>query len=180
MEQVTVMDEARMPPETDEAIRRSLCAAFPEKEAAFFAYSRAWHGSPPSYSVFLERDRRVVAHAGVVDRVVRIDGTPVRAAGVQNVFVLPESLGGGLSGLVMNAAMREARGRGFDVGMLFCVPQIRKVYSRVGWIDLGEREALRIRDEETLPCPGGNVAMFFPLRMPALPGGVIHLHGNDW
>ncbi|MDR0362034.1 MAG: GNAT family N-acetyltransferase [Planctomycetota bacterium] len=180
MEDVTILDERNdMTAELDAAIRESLCLAMPG-DAAAFSVSRAWHGSAPSYSAILQRHGRAVAHAGVVDRTIVAGRIPVRVAGVQNVFVLPEERGRGLSTPVMRAAMLEAGRRGFDLGLLFCLPELAKIYAPLGWTDLGVRDVVRTAHGERLPLPGKNIAMFHALRLDSFPEGQIDLRGNDW
>ena len=189
-----IVDESSMPPELDAAIRRGLCLSFP-KDAEHFRLGRDWHGSGPAYSVVVldavpvvavpvgrqaTASPEVVAHAGVVDRVIDAGGVPVRVAGVLNVFVVPSQRGRGLVHRVMSAAMAEAARRGFDCGLLFCVPELQKVYERTGWILLPPAQITRVAEGRELPLPEGNIAMFLPLARPDFPSGDIHLRGNDW
>ena len=168
-----------MPPRLDERIRAGLCIAFPP-DVPVFRKTRAWHGSAPQYSVVVEDAARVAAHVGVVRRRIAVGGTPLGVAGVQNVFVLPEYRGKGLSRRVMRAAMTEAAHRGFDCGLLFCVPPLEKVYAPDGWQNLGRRQVVRVEEGREVPIPDKNIAMFYPLRVAAFPEGLIHLGGNDW
>lgn len=172
--------EAEMTPALDAAIRHGLQICFPQ-DAEAFAQSRAWHGSAPSYSVVLEHEGEVIAHVGVVDRVITVGEHKLRVAGVQNVFVLPEFRRRGLTTALMEAAMREAAARGFDLGLLFCVPEIERVYSRSGWLKLDPRPVVRIDETgNEVELPAKNLAMFYPLRQPSFPQGRVHLGGNDW
>jgi GNAT superfamily N-acetyltransferase len=174
-----LIDETGMPPLLDAAIRASLCDCFPA-DTAVFHQTRAWHGSKPSFTVLLEKQNRVIAHVGVVDRTIRAGDTPLRVAGVQNVFVLPGFRGQGLSSQVLRTAMAEAARRDFDGGLLFCVPQLEKVYAPHGWQGLGWREVIRVEEGREIPIPDKNIAMFNPLRIAVFPDGRIHLQGNDW
>jgi predicted N-acetyltransferase YhbS len=168
-----------MSPGLDAAIRRSLCICFPP-DAAVFSQTRKWHGSGPAFSCLVETGGEIVAHVGVVDRTVRVGTEQIRAAGIQNVFVLPEYRGQHLSDAVMQTAAHETSARGFDIGLLFCIPELEKVYARVGWI-LVDNPVIRIDDDGVeKPLPGKNVVMYLPLRRTSLPTGVIHLQGNDW
>lgn len=177
--QPQVIDEQEMTPELDARIRRSLCRCFPA-DAATFSQTRKWHGSGPAFSVLIQHEGQVIAHVGVVDRLVRFGQTPARAAGIQNVFVLPQYRGQGLGDAVMQASAEEAAKRGFDCGLLFCIPELEKVYSRTHWQTL-DAPAIRIDDDGVeKPLPGKNVAMFLPLHLRHAPAGVIHLQGNDW
>jgi predicted N-acetyltransferase YhbS len=175
-----VVNEPDVTPALDAAIRDGLIESFPADRDAFAA-ARPWHGSVPSYSIVAEEGNRVVAHAGVVDRTITVGGRPLRVAGVQNVFVRPTHRGTGLSDRVMWLSTDEARRRGFDAGLLFCVPKLVPVYARTGWQSLGERDVTRIDETgQEAPIPGKNETMFFPLKLATFPHGRIHLRGNDW
>ena len=176
---LSVIDEAEMSPSLDAAIREGLCLCFPA-DAAVFGQTRAWHGSRPEFSVVLREAERVVAHVGVVDRTIRVGETSLRVAGVQNVFVLPEHRGRGLSGQVLQAAMAQAAARHFEGGLLFCVPRLEKVYAACGWHGLGVREVVRTEDGRDISIPDKNIAMFYPLQISVFPAGLVHLRGNDW
>jgi hypothetical protein len=64
---------------------------------------------------------------------------------------------------------------------LFCTPDLARLYAWLGWRLLQDRSVIRI-DEEGLarPLPEKNATMFYPLRLPNVPLGDIHLLGNDW
>lgn len=177
-----IVDETAMTAGLDQAIRSGLCRCF-AKDAAVFSQTRAWHGSAPAFSAIIEVGQAVIAHVGVVDRVISIGGRSFRVGGVQNVFVASEYRGRGLSNVVMTAAMQQAAGRGLDMGLLFCQPKIQSVYDRGGWQLLSGRTIYRVDEHGTeLPLPASNVAMYFPLKsgLAALPDGDVHLQGNDW
>lgn len=179
MDQPLTINEEEMTPALDRAILANLRRAFAGEPDTVFE-TRSWHGSRPAFSAYLDRDGAVVAHAGVVDRTIKVGGISLRIAGVQNVFVVPEARGGGNCQKVMNLAMIEAMKRGFDLGLLFCIPKLEKTYASCGWINLGEREAIRVEEGRELPLPGKNIAMYHPLKLTQFPDGIIHLCGNDW
>jgi GNAT superfamily N-acetyltransferase len=52
----------------------------------------------PAWNVIVEDAGMVVAHVGIIDRVIKAGNRQLRIAGIQNVFVLPEYRGQGLSG----------------------------------------------------------------------------------
>ncbi len=174
-----MIEETAITPELDQAIRHTLCASFPNDDGNF-SLTRKWHGSGPEYTVLMQSERKVIAHVGVVDRQIDIGGVPLHVAGVQNVCVLPDWRGKGLSDRVMIAAMQEAETRGYDCGLLFCIPVLEKVYARVGWISLGVRDVIRTENGQDLPIPDKNIAMYYPIKVKSLPEGIIHLRGNDW
>lgn len=163
---------------TDAEIRRGLVECFPN-DAELFSRTRAWHGSAPAFSAVLERDRRVIAHVGVVERLVRVGDDLLAVAGVQNVFVLPRFRGQRLSDGLLNAAMVEAQRRGADAGLLFCSPELQRTYERVGWrrIDASVTRVDEHGGEVGLPT--GNFPMVLGLNHD-WPDGNVHLRGNDW
>ncbi len=198
---IRIVNEEDIDARLDAEIRRGLVLCFPS-DADVFATTRAWHGSAPSFSAVLEEGGTVVAHLGVVDRIIRVGTQPgacgtgvspvrakdaangpqsIRVAGLQNVCVLSEHRGRGLVDRVLDAAMAEARRRGFDDGLLFCVPELEKVYARCGWRTLPGVPVTRIDDTgREVGLPGRNIAMYYPLARESFPPGPIHLQGNDW
>lgn len=178
--QLRIIDESSMDQATDRAIKAGLCACFPGNESVF-SQTRAWHGSAPAFTVLLERDGRVITHVGVVQRTVSVGGMDVRVAGVQNVFVLPEYRGRGLGDRVLHAAMAEAMWRKLDLGLLFCLPALEKVYARCGWKTLPRRTVRATRaGGQRYVLDEKNIMMFYPLAMEQLPPGEIDLRGDDW
>lgn len=175
-----IVPEDKISPAEDAAIRAALCLCFPP-DREVFSHSRAWHGSYPTWSVLVDQQDRIIAHAGIVEREVLIGTERVRVAGIQNVFVLPEYRGAGLFQQVMSVAMDVALHRGLDLGLLFCSREIAVKYARIQWRLLEARNATRI-DENGCPAslPAKNVTMVYPLRRSEAPPGDIHLLGNDW
>ncbi|HEV7298666.1 MAG TPA: GNAT family N-acetyltransferase [Tepidisphaeraceae bacterium] len=176
-----VIEEREMPADLDLQIRQVLMQCFPNDLAAF-GQTRAWHGSSPSVTV-IARDcsGQVVGHMGLHERTIDVGDAAVRVAGLQNVCVVPSHRKSGLFERLMAATMPEAAERGYDVGLLFCLPALQRVYARVGWVELPGRATTRI-DEKGVECglPNNDVPMFYPLKVRELPTGDIHLRGNDW
>ncbi len=175
-----IVSDATVTPAQDAAIRAGLCTCFPP-DREVFSRTRAWHGTPPAWTVLATCEDAIVAHAGIVERQILVGEERVRIAGVQNVFVLPEHRGSGLFRLVMSAALEEARRRGLDFGLLFCTPEIGRKYARQGWQRLDDRSVTRIDEHgRPQPLPQKNVTMFYPLAGRSMPSGDLHLLGNDW
>jgi len=177
---IQIVDEPKLSPDLDAAIRRTLATAFPA-DAKFFSHSRAWHGSAPSFSAVVVQGEEVAAHLGVVRRRVIVGGAPVDVAGIQNVCVLPEYRGRGLCREILDAVMAEALQRGLDFGLLFCVAELIPLYVRCGWQRLQDRRVVRVDgDGRETPLVEGNLPMWYPLVKEVFPGGEVHLNGNDW
>ena len=174
-----IVDEEDMTPELDAAIRRSLCLCFPADQATF-SRTRKWHGTGPAYSSLIELNNNVIAHVGVVERTLRFGEIPAKAAGIQNVFVLPDHRGQALADAVLLAAQDEAARRRFDCGVLFCVPELEKVYARCGWQTI-HNQVVRVDETgSTQAIPSKNICMFLPIGLRVAPPGLLHLGGNDW
>lgn len=170
-----------MPPQLDQAIRDALCICFPDS-AAHFANTRSWHGSVPAWTLCaIDPQGAVVAHAGIVDRTVTIGGKRVRVGGIQNVMVLPSRRGQGLVDEIMRRSEQCMIEQGLDLGILFCLPGLEKVYRRTGWITWRPESIVRVDETgKELDMPDYNVAMYLPLKMRSIPAGPVHLGGNDW
>jgi len=176
---LSVIDERDISPEIDRAICSALCCCFPA-DAAVFSRTRAWHGSAPSFSVVMRADKDIIAHVGVVDRVIEAGAGTVRVAGLQNVMVIPEYRGLGLAAEIVRVAMKEAAKLSFECGLLFCIPVLEKVYAAAGWMSLGMRDVIRLENGTPMPIPDKNIAMYYPIRLHVFPAGRINLLGNDW
>lgn len=175
-----VIQEADIDAPLDARIRSGLCECFPP-DREIYSQTRAWHGSHPDWTVLLQQADEIAAHAGVVERTIRVGEASFRVAGVQNVYVLPDYRGQGLCRQVMTVTMAEAKRRGLDFGLLFCTLDVSTIYSNLDWRRLDRRTILRIdADGREVPIPEKNLGMFFPLLRDDFPGGDVHLQGNDW
>lgn len=178
--EIKIVQEIEITDAIDRGVKDGLCRCFPP-DIEIFSESRGWHGSMPSWSVIIEDSGRIVAHVGIIDRVIKAGNRQLRVAGIQNVFVLPEYRGQCLSDKIMDASMKEAEMLDFDAGLLYCVPTLEKVYARCGWKLLPKEDIIRIDEHGCeVAIPGKNIAMFFPLKVSEFPAGTIHLQGNDW
>lgn len=175
-----IIDERQMDAASDAGIKQGLCACFPN-DAAIFTRTRVWHGSAPAFSVLIEDAGWIIAHVGVVDRVIQAGAEELRIAGVQNVFVRPEFRGRGLVDEVMRSAMAEAMQRRMDAGLLFCLPALERVYARTSWQTLPPRTIWASRaNGERYRLDEKNLLMFHSLAKEAFPAGTIDLNGDDW
>jgi predicted acetyltransferase len=178
--EIITLSETEIDPELDAAIRKSLCTIFPDGISTF-SQTRAWHGSVSSWTHIIEDKGCIIAHLGVVDRSILIGDKPLHIAGIQGVIVLPEYRRKGLSDQLLIAAMEEAQRREFDLGLLFCMPILEKIYTRCGWRCLSRRNIIRVDENgDEKPLPEKNIAMEYPLQKNTFPEGDIHLQGNDW
>lgn len=176
---ISVVDEARMPPATDAAIKKLLCDCFPA-DVAVFSRTRHWHGCAPLFSVVLGTGGRVLGHVGVIARTVQWGGEQVPVAGVQNVAVDPSLRGRGCGALLMSHAMAEAAHRGIQFGLLFCLPQLEKFYGALGWVTIRQPIAMMDADGNHAAVGGKSLCMVLKLADRTPPAGPIDLQGRDW
>ena len=174
-----VVDEDRLAPELDAAIRRLLCECFP-LDAETFSARRAWNGVQPLFSVLGRHGDKLVGHVGIVDRRVACAGTPLRVAGIQSLAVAPDWRRSGLAQRLMTTAMDEARSRGVCFGLLFCVPELERFYAGLGWRRIDRAVTIRDVSGQTVPLTAKNISMELALAGNPLPPGPIDLEGRDW
>lgn len=177
---VHVIDEAGMPPALDREIREFLCVCFPE-DAGTFARTRHWHGTAPAVSVVC-RDHQpgLAGHVGVIVRTIQIGRERRRIFGIQNMAVAPDRRGTPVGAALMQAALAEARRRGIEHGVLFCIPGLEKYYARTGWRRCDVDVRMDWAGQRDVPVLGKNICMAHELAGQAFPQGNIHLLGPDW
>ena len=179
-EEIRIVNEDQIDECLDQSIKEGLCICFPpDKE--IFSKSRYWHGTAPSWAVLVEEGSQVLAHVGVVERTICVPDEQVTVAGIQNLFVLPGQRSRGFFPKIMKVSMEEARKRGHDFGLLFCIPELEKIYIRCKWKLLPDRKVIRVDETgQEVPLPSKNITMYYPLARSEFPQGDIHLQGNDW
>ena len=178
--EIRILTDDQIDESLDKSIKEGLCTCFPADEREF-SRSRGWHGTMPSWSVLIEKNSQVLAHVGMVDRVIAVGNEQVRVAGVQNVFVLPDHRKSGYFLQIMKASIKEAGRLGYDFGLLFCVPELEKLYALCRWKTLSIRKVRRLDENgEETDLPSKNISMYHPLARSEFPDGDIHMQGNDW
>ncbi len=177
-----VIEEQSISVSLDKKIREALCRCF-EKDTPYFSQSRGWNGSFPAWTVVgLTEDGYPAVHAGIIEREILVNQIPVSALGIQNVYVLPEYRGLGMTGQLMDAVIREGRLRKIDTGLLFCRPHIEKVYVRLGWRRAAV-EKIVVRTEEGAAMERKLLhdnLFWYPISSDREPSGIIDLCGKDW
>jgi GNAT superfamily N-acetyltransferase len=185
----SVINEPDISAELDSSIRDTLVVCFPA-DREYYRNQSWWHCVPVYRVLARDREDFIVAHTAVVERVITCgQSAKVRVAGIQSFCVLPKYRGTGLSDELMSVAMQEAGRRGFDAGLLFCLPQLEPVYGRMGWSRLDAVVYMDDVQAGKTPIPTKNITMFYPLLAPAFrrgylttpfPAGDIDLAGTDW
>jgi predicted N-acetyltransferase YhbS len=177
--QARVIHEPHIDERTDREIKRGLCVCFPEDEAVY-SKTRGWNGYDPAITVVVESEGDVVAHASVIDKVIRVGTHEVRAAGVMNVYVLPGYRGRGLVSTAVSAGMDEALGQGYDLGLLFCKSQLSSLYEGAGWLPINDRLITKVVEGREQSMRENIVSLYVPLGLQTLPPGDIYLQGDEW
>ncbi len=165
----------------DHLIRSILVECFPHNTDNF-SQKRSWHSKPSWVVVGISRDGDIAAHCAVVERKISIGDMPEQllVAGIQGFSVSPKWRKKHISDRMMEIAVSEAKRRGLDAGLLFCLPVLEKLYSRMGWNAI--HVPVMVRDEQgrLSPLPEKNIAMIIPLNQNKFPGGAVDILGQDW
>lgn len=140
------------------------------------AHQLRWR--PKDLHFVLYSDGQPVSHAGILRRVVRVNGDPVTVGGVGGVVTVPEAQRRGFAGRLMKHAARfiELEWK-VDAGLLFCLPPMVAYYEALGW---------QILDSEVLiEQPSGRVGMpmqvmVLPLGGRSWPPGTVELQSLPW
>ena len=81
----------------------------------------------------------------------------------------------------IRVSMEEAGNLGHDFGLLFCVPQLEKLYALSKWKSLPARRIIHINKAgQEIDLPSKTVTMYYSLARSEFPAGDIHLQGSDW
>ena len=178
-ELIELVEESNLSPDLDRAIRDLLCLCFPP-DVPVFSQTRYWHGTAPEYSFFRREAGLVTGHVGIVRRTIRIGSRQVTIAGVQNLAVSPDRRQTGLGALLMIRALNEARRRGIDFGLLFCVPGLARFYTSLGWQIQNRLFFWADENGGRVPIPEKNIGMALNLGPDPFPAGDVDLQGRDW
>jgi GNAT superfamily N-acetyltransferase len=163
----------------DATVRKTLVICFPHHEDKF-SKNHYLNDLKPLFSVIIEDGSDCYAYVGVIDRYIKVGGRKYRAAGVQNICVLPKYRGRQLSDVILKAAMAEAHRHNFDFGLLFTQEKIKKVYARNGWFEIKNRKFIRTKNSIQIEMPSESIKMYYPLAVKDFPTGDVDLLGNKW
>lgn len=86
----------------------------------------------PQHVVLLDRGR-LMSHACILHKVLRIDDQVYSTAGLGHVFTLPEMRRRGCGHRVVRAATEEVGASGADLAVLTCRNDLVAFYGRCGW-----------------------------------------------
>lgn len=99
-----------------------------------FPLVRGTQWSEPHFSYRAFEGDELVAFYNIIQRTVRIDGSSVDIAGVNNVITLPAHRGKGwASRLLRQTQPSWAQELGTPIGLLLCADALVSFYTRLGW-----------------------------------------------
>ena len=175
----TIVEEDAVSDELDRALRDALVVCFP-KDGDHFLHQRWWHSLHNRTVVATERDGSVAGALCVIERMILVGESRLNIAGIGNVCTVPPWRKKGIIDCIMAMALDEAKRRGFETGLLFCKPELEKVYTRMGWKRI---DATVVMDDEhgvKVPLPENDVTMWIPILADRFPPGDIDLLGRNW
>ena len=178
---ILVIDEKDISDDLDIAIRDGLVECFP-LDVEYFSKQSWWHTRPQWRTLAQDDKGQVVGHIAIVIRDVLVgdNAEPVKVAGIQSVFVRPRMQGTVVADKIMEMSMLRAGQQGLDAGFLFCIPELEKVYCRMEWQKIDADVIMQYNKGNTVPIPGKNITMIYPLKRKDFPAGDVNLTGRDW
>lgn len=132
------MDIARSRHSELSAERKQQLEAAANAEFGQFAIVRETQWASPDWSFLAHEGAELAAFYNIVKRTVKVDGVPVRVAGLNNLVTIPAHRGHG----VASRLLRETQPQWFDslgaeCGLLLCAEALLPFYSRLGWEKAG-------------------------------------------
>jgi len=95
----------------------------------------------------IEVDGKIVSHIGIVDRQIRIGSARLRMGGIGGVVTHPDYRKRNFARMLMNECIDFMRSRGFDVSMLFGIPNF---YPKFGYVTSLFNHSCTLRTEKVL------------------------------
>ena len=164
-----------------EAIAALLARSYGSTTDAFTT-GRSWAGARPEVRVLGRRDSDVVAHAGLIRRLLWAPDhhESVLVGDVGLVAVDPERQGRRLGAALMETVAATLYSLGLNYGFLTCDSDVRPFYQPSGWTHLAEHPVRSIRVDHALEADRRN-GMVLPVlaTLAEWPSGPIERNGQE-
>ena len=117
--------------EEKETIKKFLVEVFIDRPD----YSdNVYTGPGLEYCISAYLENELVGHVGITRRVVEHNGKSYQVGGIGDLAVSKNHRKIGLGGLVLNKCKEVLIENDFDLGLLFCHPDLNRFYSSCGWV----------------------------------------------
>jgi len=146
-----ILSEENIDEKLDFAIRQLLANCY-QADKEVFKNGRTFNGNRPAFTVILLDDGMVCAHAAVIDATILVEQSDFKVAGLGYLCVAEQSRGQNLGRRIADIAMQEADRRKFDIGLLFTIGTLPKIYSPLGW-KLINKEFFYLENDSQKNCP---------------------------
>jgi predicted N-acetyltransferase YhbS len=174
-----IIDEKNMTSSEDRKIRELLCQCFPD-DLSFFSVCRHWNNCLSEYSLVYRNADQILGHVAIVTRTIRWGDQSMRMAGIQSLAVDVSMRKSGVSQELMTQCMDESKRRGYELGLLFCLPKLEAFYSRLGWSKIISPIMVRNEQGQTILLPDKNIGMYQTLTPITIPIGTLDILGREW
>ena len=132
------------------------------------------------WSVLVRLDDQIVSHVGIVERVGKVNGQPVKLGGIGGVATRVEYRKRGLARVAMEKAAEFMRdGLGVEFGLLICSKPMTPYYSKLGW-QVVEGPMMFDQARGKVTFGDQTKIMILPWDKHDWPQGVIDLCGPPW
>lgn len=177
------VDENAVDAALDLQIREHLHLCFPDSPEKF-QIRRVWHNVSPDYTVLVREKStggasRVVGHVAVVVRTITTTWNwRYNVASIQGVSVAENCRHAGLAVRMLDAALAEARRRGYLYAVLFCKEPLVPFYEKQGWRLTDD--SVIMRNERDCPIKmRSNCPMYKELTDKSFPEGPVDVHNPE-
>jgi predicted acetyltransferase len=132
----------------------------------------------PNWYAFARIENMLVSCLGIVERVVSVNGQPLRLAGISGVMTYPEWRGRGIASALLEEAVAFIRNElGMQFGLLLCREEVSSLYARLDWKVV---EGPTMFDQSTGKKIYPRLTMILPCGEKEWPPGPIDLCGLPW
>ena len=176
---IEIIAENDLQPDEDRQIRELLCLCFPDWSDVFRQH-RAWHNTPPIYSVIVREQGQVIGHIAAVIRTITTTWNfRYSVVSIQGVCIAPDKRHAGLASRLLQDALQEATRRGFLFAILYCKEFLVPYYLSQGW-KLADDSIVMWNNRDLPIFMRSNCPMYYELGNVPFPEGPLDVHSPSW